>query len=64
VPKGIVIFKYEDEEPDGTPVGPVWIEHYGDDPKMPKQVDKLEQWMRLPEAERIARERGFEFVED
>jgi hypothetical protein len=33
--KPLVVFKYEDEEDDGTPVGPVWIDYFGEDPVKP-----------------------------
>jgi len=59
-----VVFKYEDEEPDGTPVGPVWIDYFGTDQTKPERSEKLEVWVRLPEARQLAEERGFEFLED
>jgi len=32
--KPLVVFKWEGEEPDGTPHGPVWIMHFeGDSPE-------------------------------
>ena len=61
--RGLVIFKYEDEEDDGTPVGPVWI-HYGDDPANPERTEALEEWVRLPQAQQIAQDRGFDLLED
>jgi hypothetical protein len=62
--RGRVVFKYEDEEADGTPVGPVWIDYFGEDQVRPERSEKLEEWVRLPEARRLAEERDFEFVED
>jgi hypothetical protein len=57
------VFKHEDEE-DGTPVGPVWIDYFGDDPNEPERSEKLEEWITLPEARKLADARGFEFLED
>ena len=62
--RALVVFKYEDEEEDGTPVGPVWIDYFGDDPNEPELTEKLEEWIRLPEAQQLAADRGFEFLED
>jgi hypothetical protein len=62
--KGLVTFKYEDEEPGGTPVGPVWIDYFGDDPDNPERSEQLDHWLTLPDARRIAEERGLDFFED
>jgi hypothetical protein len=55
-----VVWKWEDEAPDGEGVGPVWVDTFGVDPKKPEKSEQWEQWVRRSEAEQFAKERGFE----
>jgi hypothetical protein len=58
------VWKWEDEEPDGEGVGPVWVETFGVDARKPENSEQWEAWVRRSEAERFANERGFEFAPD
>ena len=62
--RGRVVWKYEDEEDDGTPFGPVWIDYFGDDPVKPERSEELDRWVTLAEARQIAEELGFDLLED
>jgi hypothetical protein len=46
----LVVFKHEDEQPDGTPIGPVWIDYFGDDPKTPQRSEQLDEWVTLADS--------------
>ena len=59
-----VVWKWEDEAPDGEGVGPVWVDTLRVDPKKPEKSEQWEQWVRRSEAEHFAKERGFEFEPD
>jgi hypothetical protein len=62
--KPLVVFKWEGEEDDGTPHGPVWIMHFGDDSPDPVREEAFDRWFTLPEARRIAEERAYDFQDD
>ena len=51
-----LMWKWEEEEEDGEGVGPWWV---ADGPE-----EEGEVWVRRSEAERLAQERGYEFVPD
>ena len=56
VPMTRLMWKWEDEDDDGEGIGPWWVVD-GDD-------EEGETWVRRSEAERIARERGYDFAAD
>ncbi len=63
--KPLVVFKWEGEEDDGTPHGPVWIYHFdGDSLDDGYREEEFDRWFTLPEAQQIAEERGYDFQDD
>lgn len=58
----VLIFKYEDEE-NGEPIGPAHVVKF-DPPSPPVDVEDFDHWMTQTEAEKVAQERGYEFMED
>jgi hypothetical protein len=62
--KPLVVFKWEGEEDNGTPHGPVWIMHYEGDSDEVAREEEFDRWFTLPEARQIAEERGYDFQDD
>jgi len=57
---GRVVFKLIETRPDGTPVGAVLIEYFGDDPR----TDIVDEPLTQAEARELADARGFPLVEE
>ncbi len=59
--KPLVVFKWEGEEDDGTPHGPVSIIHFEGDSPDPGREEEFDRWFTLQEAREIAEEREYDF---
>jgi hypothetical protein len=58
-----LVWKYEFEDDDGTEIGPLWMDTFGDDPVTPVATEDL-GWTTCEQARLIAERRGCEFLAD
>jgi hypothetical protein len=57
-----LVWKYEDREDDGSLIGPAWVDTFGED-SQPVATEAL-GWISRTEAQTLAREQGYELLED
>jgi len=62
--KPLVMFKWEGEEQDCTPHGPVWILHFAHDSSEITRQKEFDRWFTSREARQMAEDRGYDFQED
>lgn len=58
-----LVWKYEFTDDDGTEIGPLWIDTFGDDGLKPVSTEDL-GWTTREQAQTIAERRGCQFVAD
>jgi hypothetical protein len=64
VARTTLVWKWEDDGPEGEGVGPVWIDSLDADPDKPERSQPWDQWVRRSEAQAFAQEHGYEFFAD
>lgn len=64
LPRTVVFWRWEQAQPVGEAVGPVWVETYARGEREPLKSEQWSNWARRSEALAYAREHGFAFFPD